>query len=195
MKIAIGSDHVGFPLKAEIADYLRSIDVEVLDKGPFSAQVAVDYPDYACKVAVAVSSGLCERGIVVCGTGVGVSIAVNKHPGIRAVLCDSVHIARQSRIHNDANVLAMGALITEPAQARQYVDAWLATAFEGGRHLPRLAKLDMAFQQDWQDLSKLDRSGIKLGIALSSRKSVFGPLMYAGDLPAGLWAAAARSRF
>lgn len=190
MKIAIGSDHVGYPLKTEIADYLRSIDIEVLDEGPFSAQVAVDYPDYARKVAVAVSSGICERGIVVCGTGVGVSIAVNKYPGIRAVLCDSVHIARQSRIHNDANVLAMGALITEPAQARKYVDVWLTTAFAGGRHLPRLAKLDVAFQQGWQDLFTLDRSKIKLGIALSPRKSVFGPLMYAGDLVTGMRAAA-----
>jgi 5-keto-L-gluconate epimerase len=190
MKIAIGSDHVGFPLKEEIAAYLRTLDVEVIDEGPVTAEVAVDYPDYARKIAMSVSSGVCDRGIAICGTGVGISIAVNKYPGIRAVLCDSVHIARQSRIHNDTNVLAMGALITEPAQARQYVDAWLKTAFAGGRHLPRLAKLDVAFQQGWQDLSTLDRSKIKLGIALSPRKSVFGPLMYAGDLTAGLRAAA-----
>lgn len=190
MKIAIGSDHVGFPLKKEIAAYLRTMDVEVVDEGTYSAQIAVDYPDYARKVALAVSSGLCERGIVVCGTGVGVSIAVNKYPGIRAVLCSSVHIARQSRMHNDANVLAMGALVTQPEEAREYIDAWLTTAFEDGRHLPRLAKLDIAFQQNWQDLSSLDRSKIKLGISLSPRKSVFGPLMFAGDLTTGLRTAA-----
>jgi len=190
MKIALGSDHVGFPLKAEIVDYLRSKDIDMVDQGPFSADIAVDYPDYARKVALAVTSGMCDRGIVVCGTGVGISIAANKFPGVRAVLCSSVHLAEQSRIHNDANVLAMGALTTTPEQAREYIDAWLSTAFEGGRHLPRLAKLDIAFQQGWKELSDMDRSEITLGVALSPRETVFGPLMFSGNLAEGLEQAA-----
>ena len=190
MKIAIGSDHIGFPLKEAVGSYLCSLGFDIQDEGTNNAQNVVDYPDYAQKVARAVSSGECERGVVVCGTGVGVSIAVNKYPGIRAVLCDHPFIARQSRIHNDANVLAMGALVTTPTLACHYLDIWLATDFEGGRHLPRLAKLDLAFQEKWTDLVGLDCSHFKLGIALSPYQSVFGPLMFAGDLAAGLRAAA-----
>jgi RpiB/LacA/LacB family sugar-phosphate isomerase len=190
MRIAIGSDHVGYPLKAAVADYLRSLNIEVIDQGTFNDQEAVDYPDFARKVAMAVTSGACERGVVICGTGVGVSIAVNKFPGIRAVLCDNTYIARQSRIHNDANVIAMGALVTTPTLACHYLDTWLQTDFAGGRHTPRLAKLDRAFQSGWPELDGLDRNKLQLGIALSPRKTVFGPLMYAGDLTGGLRAAA-----
>ena len=130
MKIAIGSDHIGFPLKEAVGSYLCSLGFDIQDEGTNNAQNVVDYPDSAHKVARAVSSGECERGVVVCGTGVGVSIAVNKYPGIRAVLCDHPFIARQSRIHNDANVLAMGALVTTPTLACHYLDIWLATDFE-----------------------------------------------------------------
>lgn len=189
MKIAIGSDHVGFPLKEAVISYLQSIGAEVWDQGTSNAQDVVDYPDYARKVAMAVSSGACERGVVICGTGVGISMAANKYPGVRAVLCDDLYIARQSRIHNDANVIAMGALVTNPHMACQYLEVWLNTAFAGGRHSSRIAKLDWAFADKGYDLSGCNRSKIKTGVALSPHQSVFGPLLFAGDLTGGLRAA------
>ena len=193
MKIALGADQVGYPLKQAIFTYLISRDYEVIDFGTGFSDRVVDYPDYARKVALSVSSGECERGVLVCGTGVGMTIAANKFPGARAAWCDDLYIARQCRIHNDVNILCLGALVTPPKKAESILDEWLETSFEFGRHVPRLAKLDTAFQIDRQgrDEQRFSEamSEIHLGVAISPRKSVFGPLMFAGELQEGLRAA------
>jgi ribose 5-phosphate isomerase B len=194
MKIAVGSDHVGYSLKQVLASYLRNKGYEVIDTGPVTDTRPVDYPDFARKVALLVASGVCWRGVVVCGTGVGVSIAANKIPGVRAVLCDNLFIARQSRFHNDTNVIAFGAHVVTPQVAQQCLDVWLETSFEGDRHIPRLAKLDLAFQESWEsalgDLASLDRANLQIGIALSPTRTVFAPLVFAGELERGVEAAA-----
>ncbi len=189
MKIAVGSDHVGFPLKEAVAEYLREKQHEVVDCGAFATDPPYDYPRAARSVGEMVSRGTCERGVVVCGTGVGISIAVNRFPGVRAVLCNNLYLARQSRIHNDANLLALGGLVTTPEMAREILDVWLATPFEGGRHIPRLAMLDLPAQESGDDagkLASLDRSGFQMGVSLSPEASVFGPLMFAGNLKDGI---------
>ena len=137
MKIALGSDHGGFALKREIADWLKEAGHEVLDLGN-EGTASVDYPDYADKVCRAVLSGGCERGILICGTGIGMSMAANRHRGIRAALCHDAFTARMSREHNDANVLCLGGRVLGPALALDIVAVWLATAFEGGRHQRRI---------------------------------------------------------
>ena len=137
MKIALGSDHGGFALKREIADWLKEAGHEVLDLGN-EGTASVDYPDYADKVCRAVLSGDCARGILVCGTGIGMSMVANRHRGIRAALCHDAFTARMSREHNDANVLCLGGRVLGPALALDIVAVWLATAFEGGRHQRRI---------------------------------------------------------
>lgn len=139
MRIAIGSDHAGFELKSKIKQFLQS-DHEVIDAG-VSSEESVDYPDYAEAVARQVVSGKAERGILVCGTGIGMSIAANKIPGIRAALCHDLETARLSREHNDANVLALGGRTTDPHLAMKMVEEWLKTEFNGSRHARRLAKI------------------------------------------------------
>jgi len=194
MRIALGADQVGYPLKQALVNYLNARNYEVIDFGTDSPDRVVDYPDYARMVALSVSSGKCERGVLVCGTGVGMTIAANKFPGARAAWSDDIYVARQSRIHNDANILCMGALVTPVKKAEAILDEWLATSFEFGRHVPRLAKLDTEFlvarssrnEQKFTDAM----TNIQLGVALSPRKSVFGPLMFAGELQEGLQAAA-----
>lgn len=194
MKIAVGSDHVGYPLKQVLTAYLIDRGYEIVDTGPAADSRPVDYPDYARRVAVLVASGACWRGVVVCGTGVGVSIAANKVPGARAVLCDNLYIAQQSRLHNDTNIIAFGAHVVTAEIAKQCLDIWLAAPFEGERHIPRVAKLDIAFQQGWEGLLEdgvtLDDRDFKIGIALSPRKTVFAPLVFAGELETGLEMAA-----
>ncbi len=140
MKIALGADHRGFALKEELNRWLSEHGHVVIDFGPASAD-RVDYPDYAFKVADAVARHKAERGILMCSTGIGMSIAANKVPGVRAALADSVRLARLSREHNDANVLCLGADIVSAADARRIVGAWLKTEFAGGRHARRLAKI------------------------------------------------------
>ena len=140
MKISIGSDHAGFELKKTIAGWLSQQGHEIIDKGTFSLD-SVDYPDFAQKVAKDVSEGLSERGIVVCGSGVGVSIAANKIKGIRAANCYNEEIAALSRAHNDANVLALGARFLNAEMALKITQVWLATEFEGGRHQRRVEKI------------------------------------------------------
>lgn len=139
-KIAIGSDGVGFELKEKITQYLRSVGLEVTDFGTHSSD-AVDYPDYAAQVAKEVASGEFERGILVCGTGLGMSIAANKVRGIRAAVCHDLFTAKLSREHNDANVLALGAWVVKPEEALKIVSTWLNTNYEGGRHVKRLEKI------------------------------------------------------
>ena len=133
MKVAVGCDHAGFPLKETVIAALRKLGAEVVDFGTHSLE-SVDYPDFGERVGRAVASGEVDRGVVICGTGIGVSIAANKVPGVRAALCHDVYSARMSRAHNDANVLAMGARVIGPGLAEAIVEAWLTTSFEGGRH-------------------------------------------------------------
>ncbi|ADL08781.1 ribose 5-phosphate isomerase B [Thermosediminibacter oceani] len=140
MKIAVACDHGGLNLKVEVIKLLEHKGIEYEDLGTFSDE-PVDYPDIALSLAEAVARGEYDRGIVICGTGIGVSIAANKVKGIRAALCHDVYSARMSRLHNDANVLAMGARVIGPGLARTIVEEWLETGFEGGRHKRRIDKI------------------------------------------------------
>jgi ribose 5-phosphate isomerase B len=140
MLIAIGSDHGGFNLKTEIKELLTELQIEFCDVGTYSAD-SVDYPDIAQKVGQAVVSGECDYGIVICGTGIGISIAANKIKGIRAALCHDVFSAQMSREHNNANVLALGERVIGPGLARMIVATWLKTQFAGGRHGRRVDKI------------------------------------------------------
>lgn len=146
MKIAIAADHGGYELKEKIKEYLESIyandkDVEILDIGTDS-DASVDYPIYGKKCAEKVAFGQAQKGIVICGTGIGISIAANKVKGIRCALCTNEKMAEMSRKHNDANMLALGGRITDPDTALRIVDVWLKTNFEGGRHKRRVDMLD-----------------------------------------------------
>ncbi|KAA3663185.1 MAG: ribose 5-phosphate isomerase B [Calditrichaeota bacterium] len=148
MKISIASDHAGFELKNEIVGYLRKKpDLEVLDMGTDSEKNAVDYPAMAAKVAKSIQNGESERGIVLCGTGIGISISANKFKGIRAALCHDAYTARMSRAHNNANVLALGGRTTGRGVAFDIVDVWFNTEFEGDRHTRRI-DLITGFEQD-----------------------------------------------
>lgn len=140
MKIAIGSDHGGFRLKEEIKALLTELKVDSHDFGTYTTE-SVDYPDISRQVAEAVVSGEYERGIIVCGTGIGVSIAANKIDGIRAALCNDVFSAQMSREHNDANILTLGERVIGFGLARMIVEVWLKTEFAGGRHSCRVDKI------------------------------------------------------
>ncbi|NPV28748.1 MAG: ribose 5-phosphate isomerase B [Firmicutes bacterium] len=140
MHIAIGSDHAGFQLKERVKEYLVSRQVEFTDFGVENPE-PVDYPDIARVVAEAVASGACDQGILICGTGIGMTIAANKVPGIRAALCQDPFTARAAREHNDANILALGERVLGPGLACEIVEAWLQARFAGGRHARRLAKI------------------------------------------------------
>lgn len=144
--IAIGSDHGGYRMKEEIKKHLEARGLSYRDCGTFDEQ-SCDYPDYAKLVCEAVVSGECERGILVCGTGLGVSIAANKINGIRAALCGDCFSAEMSRAHNDANVLCLGARVLGLGLALKICDEFLDTSFEGGRHAQRVAKI-MALEND-----------------------------------------------
>jgi len=141
MKLAIGADHGGYILKKEIVDFLSKIgNIEVTDHGA-SGPESVDYPDYGRKVSEAVSNGTVDRGILICGTGIGMSIVANRYPQVRAALCHDNFTARMSRLHNDANVLVMGERVIGRGVALDIVKAWLETEFEGSRHQRRLDKI------------------------------------------------------
>lgn len=138
--IAIANDHGGFPLKAELLKHLDEKGIAYRDFGCFGME-SCDYPDFAQVAAEAIASGECERGIFFCGTGIGISIAANKVPGIRAALCHDVFSAKATRRHNDANVLCFGARVIGPGLMLEIVDAFLGAEFEGGRHQKRLDKI------------------------------------------------------
>ncbi len=140
MQIAIGSDHGGFKLKSEIISYLKERNIDYKDFGTYSTD-SVDYPDFAAAVAKAVATGECQRGILCCGTGIGVSIAANKVPGIRAALCHDTYSARMAGEHNMANIITLGERVIGPGLARDIVGAWLDARFAGGRHARRLEKI------------------------------------------------------
>lgn len=141
MKVVLGADHAGYGLKEELKEVLRQEEVEFLDIGTMNGDESVDYPDFAEAVARKVVSGEFDRGIIVCGTGVGVAIAANKVTGIRAANCNDTVCARFSREHNDANVLTVGSRIIGPAVAQEILRTWLKTDFEGGRHARRVDKI------------------------------------------------------
>ncbi len=140
MKIAIGADHGGFTLKNEIVKVIKDLGHEVEDFGCDCAD-SVDYPDYALPVAEKVASGEYNRGILICGTGIGMSIAANKVKGIRCALVHDLFSAKATREHNDTNMLAMGARVIGPGVAAEIVKIWLDTEFEGGRHTNRIIKI------------------------------------------------------
>jgi ribose 5-phosphate isomerase B len=137
MKIAIGCDHVGFILKDEIKNHLKEQGIEIIDKGTYSTE-RTDYPLYGKAVAEAIQKGDADLGILICGTGVGISITANKLRGIRAVVCSEPYSARLSRQHNDTNILAFGARVVGSGLAKMIVDNWLAGEFEGERHQRRI---------------------------------------------------------
>ena len=140
MKIAIGNDHGGVELKQHLMKYLREQGIEVVNLGADTTE-ATDYPIYGERVARAVVSGECDRGIVICGTGIGISISANKIHGVRCALCSEPVSARLARQHNDANIVAMGARTIGPVMAESIVDVFLNTEFQGGRHQIRVDKI------------------------------------------------------
>ncbi|HCI47876.1 MAG TPA: ribose 5-phosphate isomerase B [Rhodospirillaceae bacterium] len=140
MKVAVASDHAGYDLKQEVVAYLKELGHEALDLGTHEG-ASVDYPDYGKKLGEAVADGTAERGIAICGSGIGISIAANRIAGVRAALCGDGLMARLSRQHNDANVLALGARLIGVETAKDCVVTFLNTAYEGGRHDRRVAKL------------------------------------------------------
>lgn len=139
-RIVIASDHAAVEMKAALVAHLQSAGHSVVDLGPGGVE-SVDYPDYGYKIAEAIASGQAERGIALCGSGVGISISVNRHPACRCALVSEPLSARLAREHNDANVIAMGARLIGPEMARACVDTFLATPFAGDRHLRRVEKL------------------------------------------------------
>jgi len=138
--VALGADHAGFPLKEYLKTWLIGRGYDVVDLGTQSAE-SVDYPDFAVGVSSAVTAGKADRGILVCGTGIGMAMAANKLPGVRAATCSDAFTARMSREHNDANVLALGARITSREAAIEILELWLDTDFAGGRHARRVDKI------------------------------------------------------
>jgi len=141
LKIAIGSDHGGFELKEEIKTHLQNKGFEIKDFGTNSKD-SCDYPEYALEVSEAIAKGDYERGILICGTGIGISISANKVPGIRCALVGDCFSAKATRQHNDSNVLALGGRVLGPGLALEIVDIWIATEFEGGRHQARIDKIN-----------------------------------------------------
>lgn len=141
MRVVVAADHAGFRLKDDLAAHLRGLGHEVEDLGVHAA-TSVDYPDFAHALATRLVSGAAERGVLVCGTGVGMAIAANRHPGVRAVNCSDTFTARNARGHNDANVLTLGERVVGVGLAKDILDVWLTTSFEGGRHQGRVAKIE-----------------------------------------------------
>jgi ribose 5-phosphate isomerase B len=138
--IAIGCDHAGFQYKEDIKEYLENKGIQVKDYGTYSED-SVDYPDFGIAVGQAVAGGECDKGLLFCGTGVGISISANKVRGIRAVVCSEPFSAKLSREHNNSNVLAMGSRVVGIELSKMIIDTWLNTEFEGGRHGRRVDKI------------------------------------------------------
>lgn len=140
MKVVLASDHRGYKLKGSLKKFLEEREMEFLDVGTFSAD-SVDYPDFAMLAAEKVSHGDYDRGILICGSGIGMCIVANKFPGVRAAVCHDVSAAEMSRKHNDSNMLGLGADVINEELARKILHVWLETKFEGGRHLRRIQKI------------------------------------------------------
>lgn len=141
MRIAVGADHAGWPLKEPLVSFLMENGWDVEDFGTFGPE-SVDYPDYAFKVAEAVTRGEADRGLLLCGSGIGMCISANKVPGVRAALAHDVVAARLAREHNDANILTMGARFIAAPLAEEVLRTFLSTEFQGGRHLRRVEKIE-----------------------------------------------------
>jgi len=150
MQIGLACDHGGFELKEEIKTFLKSLGVEPIDMGTFDEN-SVDYPDFGVLVAEKVSRGELERGILICGTGIGMSIVANKFPRIRAALVNDLYSAKFSRAHTDANLLVMGARMVGKELAKEIVKVWLETPFAGGRHKRRLEKIEALEQEKFKN--------------------------------------------
>ncbi len=142
MKLAVGSDHAGFAIKEAVVRRLRAQGHEVVDVGTTDGETSVDYPDYAHAVAGMVERGEAERGVLVCGTGIGVCMAANRHRGVRAADCTTPHLAEMSRRHNDANVLCLAGRLLSEEEAWAVAEVWMATPFEGGRHARRVELIE-----------------------------------------------------
>jgi ribose 5-phosphate isomerase B len=142
MKVAVGCDHGGLELKETVVAVLKDLNLEFEDMGVYD-RTSVDYPDYAEKVAAAVASGQFEQGVLICGTGIGMSIAANKVHGIRAALCNEIFSAKMARAHNNANILCLGARVVGPSVAQEIVRAYFTGGFEGGRHAQRVEKINL----------------------------------------------------
>ena len=140
MKVVLASDHRGYQLKDSLKKFLEERKIEFLDVGTFSAD-SVDYPDFAMLAAEKVSHGDYDRGILICGSGIGMCVVANKFPGVRAAVCHDVSAAEMSRKHNDSNMLGLGADVINEELARKILHVWLETKFEGGRHLRRIQKI------------------------------------------------------
>lgn len=147
-KVALASDHGGFGLKTQISEYLTSKGYEILDLGTDS-EISVDYPDYGAKAAGAILNKQADCAIVMCGSGIGISITANKFKGIRCALCFDTYTAKMSRMHNDANIMALGGRITTIERAVDMADLFLNTEFEGGRHQRRIDKIDQLAERSW----------------------------------------------
>jgi ribose 5-phosphate isomerase B len=142
VKIAAGADHAGYAIKQAVVRRLRAQGHEVVDMGTDDAETSVDYPLFAHRVAAAVAAGEVERGVLACGTGIGVCIAANRHRGVRAADCTTPHLAEMSRRHNDANVLCLAGRLLSEDEAWAITEVWMSTPFEGGRHERRVGQLD-----------------------------------------------------
>jgi ribose 5-phosphate isomerase B len=149
MQIGFACDHGGFELKEELKNYIKTLGFEPIDLGTFSKD-SVDYPDYGSLVAEKVSEGGLEKGILICGTGIGMSIVANKFPGVRAALVNDVYSSRFSREHTDANILVIGARIVGRELAKEIVKVWLDTPFAGGRHKRRLEKIEALEEKNFK---------------------------------------------
>ncbi len=149
MQIGLACDHGGFELKEALKRHIQSLGFEPIDLGTFSED-SVDYPDYGALVAEKVSSGELDRGILICGTGVGMSIVANKFPRVRAALANDLYTSRFSREHTDANILVMGGRVVGSDLAKEIVQVWLNTPFAGGRHKRRLEKIEALEKQNFR---------------------------------------------
>lgn len=150
MQIGLASDHGGFELKEELKGFLKSIEVEPIDFGTFNED-SVDYPDFGVILAEKVSRGELERGILICGTGIGMSIVANKFRGVRAALSNDLYSARFSREHTDSNILVIGGRIVGKELAKEIVRVWLNTDFAGGRHKRRLEKIEVLEKRNFKE--------------------------------------------
>ncbi|MBT3181310.1 MAG: ribose 5-phosphate isomerase B [Deltaproteobacteria bacterium] len=142
MRISIASDHAGFDLKEDLRQHLSEKGHEVLDLGPTNSN-RTDYPDYAKKVALSVQHSEVERGVLVCGSGIGMCITANRFKGVRAVVLHDQYDAQMSRCHNDANLACFGSRVSDRSAVKELLDIFLTTSFEGGRHTPRVAKIEI----------------------------------------------------
>jgi ribose 5-phosphate isomerase B len=146
MKIAAGADHGGFAIKEAVVRRLRSQGHEVVDVGTDSGDVSVDYPDFGHRVAEMVASGEVERGLLACGTGLGICMSANRHQGVRAADCFTPYLAEMTRRHNDCNVLCLGGRLLSEDEAWAITEVWMTTPFEGGRHAKRIELIDAAVE-------------------------------------------------